>query len=452
MYAILRAAKLGSGGEVGGSSQHATRERETPNADPDRRVDNRVVYGAADPAREIEKRISELKSQGVKIRKDAVRAIELFISASPEFFSKFPEKKEAFYAQSLTWLQQHFGKENLVSVIAHEDESTPHLSVHVIPVDRTPKPVIPGKRQRGGDVRLNAHRWMGDGAKLSKMQTSYANAVKSLGLERGIEGSTATHQEVKRYYGILQRCKSLTGIEDDLAALQAVINNQSNELSQLKQQEKDIERIMNQIRRQNAEAGSQILKAEAELKKKKEQKISLGGQNLSLDLTIKTVKTEVTDKIKELDQLYDKLESLNDISVNNKAVLSKMENEKTEIEKQIESALDEINKIKIKSSEARQQINSEFNSKLVRKGDVVEGRCTEGFEIKGTYYAHIVTRDGDRFMPWNKEHYSKVVGKDIYLRKDMEGKIQDLKVVSIVQTMQTKPPVQQNNGPKFGGM
>jgi molecular chaperone DnaK (HSP70) len=186
------------------------------------------------------------------------------------------------------------------------------------------------------------------------------------------------------------------------------------------------------------------------LKKKNEKKISLGGQNLSLALTIKTTEKEITDKTKELEQLYDRLELLHETIYENKGELSKMQNEKTEIEKQIETSEDGLNKIKIKSNEAREQMYSEFNSRLVRKGDIIAGRCIEGFEIHGKHYAHIVTNESERFMPWSKEHYAKVIGKDISLRKDMEGKIQDFKVVSIVQTIQTGRP-EPVEGPKIGG-
>ncbi|MFW8532624.1 plasmid recombination enzyme, partial [Klebsiella pneumoniae] len=36
-------------------------------------------------------------------------------------------------------------------------------------------------------------------------QTSFAEAVRDLGLERGIEGSRATHQRVQSYYGAIER-------------------------------------------------------------------------------------------------------------------------------------------------------------------------------------------------------------------------------------------------------
>lgn len=240
MYAVCRSAKHSDSGSLGAASQHATRERETPNADPSRLHLNRVIHGAADPAAEIERRIAELQARGVKIRKNGVRAIELVLSASPEFFSKYPERKEAFYSQSVGWLKSYFGEKNLASVIAHEDESTPHLSVFVLPLDESP-------RKKGPQIRLNAARWMDGRERLAKMQTSFAQAMAPLGLDRGVERSRARHQDVSRFYGVLQRCKALTGIDDDIKAVEVVIANKKGELEHLRQKQKDLERLIMQI-------------------------------------------------------------------------------------------------------------------------------------------------------------------------------------------------------------
>jgi hypothetical protein len=60
------------------------------------------------------------------------------------------------------------------------------LIVYVLPID-----------EKGG---LNAKKWLGGRAKLSQTQTDFANEVKSLGLERGLENSKARHKTLKKYY------------------------------------------------------------------------------------------------------------------------------------------------------------------------------------------------------------------------------------------------------------
>ncbi len=55
------------------------------------------------------------------------------------------------------------------------------------------------------DGRLSAKEFIGGRDKMRADQTSFAEAVRDLGLERGIEGSRATHQRVQSYYGAIER-------------------------------------------------------------------------------------------------------------------------------------------------------------------------------------------------------------------------------------------------------
>jgi hypothetical protein len=48
--------------------------------------------------------------------------------------------------------------------------------------------------------RLSAKDFIGNRAQMSADQTSFAKAVKHLGLERGVEGSKATHTTISEYY------------------------------------------------------------------------------------------------------------------------------------------------------------------------------------------------------------------------------------------------------------
>ncbi|WP_236949646.1 plasmid recombination protein, partial [Mycobacterium tuberculosis] len=72
------------------------------------------------------------------------------------------------------------------------DESTPHIVAYVVPKD--PK----GK--------MNARYWLGGADKLTAMQTDFADKVGAkYGLERGVEGSQAKHQDVKRRHAQVQK-------------------------------------------------------------------------------------------------------------------------------------------------------------------------------------------------------------------------------------------------------
>ncbi len=83
----------------------------------------------------------------------------------------------------MAWLHETYGEKNVVAAILHRDEITPHIQALVVPID-----------ERGC---LSATRYVDGAEKLHAQQTSYARAVASLGLQRGIKGSVADHQTVQ---------------------------------------------------------------------------------------------------------------------------------------------------------------------------------------------------------------------------------------------------------------
>lgn len=186
-YAILRTAKLKTFGAIAGSLSHTFRTRETPNADPARFALNEHA-GPADPAG-VREAIDALLPE--KRRKDAVLCIEYFVGASPEFFRNGGDQL-AYFTRAVRWLEERHGAANLVSWAIHRDETSPHLVAYVVPID--------------GAGKLNAKHFLGGKAKLSAMQTDFAARVgASVGLERGIEGSKATHTSIRQYYGALSQ-------------------------------------------------------------------------------------------------------------------------------------------------------------------------------------------------------------------------------------------------------
>ena len=78
-----------------------------------------------------------------------------------------------------------------MAAVVHRDEATPHLSAFVVPLTQ--------------DGRLSAKEFIGGRSKMREDQSTYAESVKKLGLERGIEGSRATHQTVQHYYESINR-------------------------------------------------------------------------------------------------------------------------------------------------------------------------------------------------------------------------------------------------------
>ena len=187
-YAIMRAKKLANMGSVAASMQHCYRERETHNADQERTPDNQHLV-----AKNTDEAMGKLRDLlPEKRRKDAVLAVEYVMTASPEWFAQAtPEQEKELFQRSLQWLADKYGADRIVTASIHRDEATPHLSAFVVPLTQ--------------DKRLSAKEFIGSRDKMRADQTTYAACVAELGLERGIEGSKATHQTIQQHYAAVER-------------------------------------------------------------------------------------------------------------------------------------------------------------------------------------------------------------------------------------------------------
>lgn len=199
-FAILRTEKLKTFGNIGGSLAHNFRDIETPNADADRTIKNSHSLGsAAEVMDAIQHRLPE------KRRSDAVLCIEHLITASPTWEGWGTDKEHEFFENAKKWLEKQYGSKNVVAVSVHRDETTPHLIAYVVPLDEA-------------TGKLNAKKWLGGRTKMSQMQSDFADQVRSLGLERGIEGSKANHTRIKEYYARVNQETDFTSKTVDLPA------------------------------------------------------------------------------------------------------------------------------------------------------------------------------------------------------------------------------------------
>jgi len=208
-YAILRFGKLKSRTQIVASQGHCDRTRETDNADPDRTHLNEQLIGNSD---EIMPTIEFILHEAEKIRKtrtDANIACEIFLGASPEWFRSGnpngqidPQKEEEFASLATKFLQQEFG-ENCISAVYHRDEKTPHIHAHFVPIHR----------EKG---HLSWEDWFGGKAKMHEWQDKFAAHMQSAGLQRGVKGSTASHEEIQDYYGRIVKDLEVLDIEQEL--------------------------------------------------------------------------------------------------------------------------------------------------------------------------------------------------------------------------------------------
>ncbi len=196
-HAIIRVAKIKTAGAARGKTAHNYRLVDTPNADQERTASHNKEYintAKVDYWSLAEQRIAEVVTR--KVRDDQVRAMEVVLTASPEWFKRdqdgqAEDVREGKWVESnLDFLKEKFGEKNVVSFTLHQDETTPHIHAVVIPITQNEK----------GRTCLSADRLFNP-TTLSQLQTDYAAAMGEHGLERGIEGSRRQHQDMKQVYG-----------------------------------------------------------------------------------------------------------------------------------------------------------------------------------------------------------------------------------------------------------
>lgn len=184
---VCRMQKRKTYGDIKAMAAHHVRTRPTPNADPD--GDVVVLVGSGDPYNDVVRRLMDAAAP----RSNAVLAVELVLSAGPEYFrpedpqsyGMYDSERVAEFAKTVrAWAFETYGA-NLVSLVLHLDEATPHLHGVVVPV-------LHG--------RLNCRAMFSTREKLRELQDSYASGVEHLGIERGTRGSAATHTDVRRWY------------------------------------------------------------------------------------------------------------------------------------------------------------------------------------------------------------------------------------------------------------
>lgn len=195
-FAICRTEKIHDWSSVKGRAGH--NERATPpthrwegEGKPPNWVSSKPVYLVGGPgfAANWQNQVQGMKLRKLKDDQRHVLARELFLGASPEFFADASRADvDAWAAASVDWAKQRFGAERVGQAVMHLDEQTPHLHIFLLPIKHT---------KQGPTLSDRVLGLAGSKHDLSKLQTEYADAMKPLGLRRGLEGSTATHTKTK---------------------------------------------------------------------------------------------------------------------------------------------------------------------------------------------------------------------------------------------------------------
>jgi hypothetical protein len=190
-------------GPSGGLTDHNERREgyDLPkNVDPARAHLNVIDRSYESLGHDLDERArTVIEEAGVtrKVQSNAVLFNPMILSGSHEQMIKIMERGELpeWIEDTRKFVEDKYGKENIISFAMHADELTPHIHVCVVPI-------IKDQNKKGKDVvRLSAKDKFNP-EELTKLQTEYAEAMKKWGLERGKSSKLtgAKHQDTKQFY------------------------------------------------------------------------------------------------------------------------------------------------------------------------------------------------------------------------------------------------------------
>ena len=303
-YAVLHLEK--AKGADTGMSAHIERTIHPKNADESRTHLNKELIEFPDGIHSRSEAISHrINTAGItrKIGKNQVRAIRVLLTGTFEDMKRIEDKGQldSWCQDNIQWLQETYGKDNVVSAVLHMDEHTPHIHATIVPIvtcerRKAKKEEESGKRKyrkkKAGTTRLCADDVMVRN-KLKNYQDSYAQLMNKYDLERGIDGSEAKHISTSEYY------KSLIGETENLQSeLQTLETNKGQLQSELKEVKRDIK--MEKLKSSAVNATTAITDSVSSLfgsnkvKRLEEENKQLKADKTTLEGNISTLKKQMT--------------------------------------------------------------------------------------------------------------------------------------------------------------
>ncbi|MHC0553218.1 MobV family relaxase [Salinicoccus sp. CNSTN-B1] len=194
-YSILRVAKVKGFNNTRGIQKHCQRENKNyrnKDINPyDTHLNYDLINGSnIDFKQKIDSTIDANYTGGRKIRSDAIRHVDGLITSDEEFFKNLDEDEtEQFFKESLAFLEDEYGKENMLYATVHLDEKVPHMHFGFVPLT--------------GDGRLSAKEKLGNKKAMMNLQDRFNGYVNAKGyeLERGTskELTEKQHRQMDRY-------------------------------------------------------------------------------------------------------------------------------------------------------------------------------------------------------------------------------------------------------------
>lgn len=306
-FSVLRAQKISQSAETAAHNHNlrASESKTETNVNRSRSSENELLLGSRDTVKTINQIIDDLDLK-TAVRKDANRAIELVLSASPEHFYDFEKagitreqwdelipanykdrmnvywkkiarvqkhfKKDNFEKwkkDTVAWAEKEFGK-NIVNLVCHVDEKTPHAHLIVASVvdgKLTAKqfftPITARKWQDSYSKATGLKRGISSDKKHEDKIANEFNQAKQKGYRKGYQVGKETGQQEAKQAG--KKVGAFFG-----SAVSSFIKR--DELEQAEKDKKDAERELASERKRNAEVrAQQSKKHERELQQEQQK-------------------------------------------------------------------------------------------------------------------------------------------------------------------------------------
>ena len=211
-HAILRFAKY-KGPTVSRIEAHNERTKETYTSNPDIKTElSKHNFHPVIPDgkyREISNRI--IREAGCRVRKDSVTAVEVLITASPEFFEKKSRKEiHEFFSYAVDFMKSKQNPDTYISAVVHVDEKTPHMHLCFVPITV--------------DGRLSAKEIIGNKKRLTQWQDEFWSYMvkKYPDFERGESASLTGRTHIPPR--LFKQAARLTRQKDKLMELISEMN------------------------------------------------------------------------------------------------------------------------------------------------------------------------------------------------------------------------------------
>lgn len=302
----------------GGSSavsrlKHNLREKDVDNAIEALKGENEVIIGKDSIKGVLDDIQARLDTVTETIRPDSTKVLEFLATVTSDSLEvnggrMTPKMVEEYLADSRDFVENLYGKENVVSGIIHRDEAVPHYHFLVTPVksvERDVRKVVSvdpetGKKtfaatgEKRKKVVLNSQDIFKDRASMCQFQEDFYNQVsKKYGLERGVRHSSKRDMRSemmvdieKRYNVLLEREGKNSFLTERLKTEKMAFDEDKKVLyakdkeldKQLKSLEKSLENLEKR-EKQTTEREQKALKKETENAKNNEILTIREGQN-----------------------------------------------------------------------------------------------------------------------------------------------------------------------------